>query len=117
MSAAQSAPSVTICLLTYGDYKRLVQRALNSFRKNCSKPNYTQVLGANNVSPETQRLLEERLESGEIDRLHLSPTNIGKSPMMRRMFSEFDTEFIWWFDDDAYVSETTALDKWLEFAG
>ncbi len=46
----------------------------------------------------------ERLEgAGAIDRLHISEVNINKCPMMRRMFADVDTEFIWWFDDDSYI--------------
>jgi len=46
----------------------------------------------------------------------MSSTNLSKCPMMRRMFAEIDTEYIWWFDDDSYVTETGALTRWLHAA-
>jgi hypothetical protein len=36
--------------------------------------------------------------------------------MMRRMFAEIGTEFIWWFDDDAYIAQFIALSHWVEHA-
>lgn len=31
--------------------------------------------------------------------------------MMRLMFERVDTEFIWWFDDDSYITSSSALGK------
>jgi GT2 family glycosyltransferase len=114
MSASAPGPSITICLLSYGDYPRLVRRALDSIRENCPRSEYTLAVGANEVCQETRELLDDRLARGDIDRLHSSPTNVGKSPMMRRIFAEVRTDFIWWFDDDAYITEAGALSRWLQ---
>jgi GT2 family glycosyltransferase len=34
--------------------------------------------------------------------------------MMRRMFEEIETEFIWWLDDDCYIIEPATLAHWLK---
>ena len=73
-------------------------------------------MGANAVGDRTEKLLSERHEVGEIDQLIISSTNINKCPMMRRMFTEIDTEYIWWFDDDSYIEEPGALSQWLHAA-
>ena len=36
--------------------------------------------------------------------------------MMRRMFENVDTEFIWWFDDDSYITTPDAWSQWLKAA-
>jgi hypothetical protein len=116
MSSAHHVPAVTICLLTFGQYCTLARQALDSFRQHLVRADYRLVVGANAVGLETSRLLAERQDSGEIDRLIVSPSNMSKCPMMRRMFEGIDTEFIWWFDDDSFVTESGALDRWLAAA-
>jgi GT2 family glycosyltransferase len=34
--------------------------------------------------------------------------------MMRRMFDQVESEFIWWFDDDSYITDPKALPSRLE---
>lgn len=109
-------PSTTICVLTYGDYFSLAQRCLDSILKYCCRAEYRLVVGANAVSPETLRWLEELHATGVIDTLHHSSENLGKCPMMRRMFADVDTDYICWFDDDSYVLEPNALSERLRLA-
>jgi len=116
MARSIAPPPVTICLLTFGDFPRLARRALDSIRRHCSRADYKLVVGANAVCEETQLLLKTRHEAGEIDRLIVSPGNLSKCPMMRRMFADIDTEYIWWFDDDSFVTDRTALTEWLRIA-
>ena len=61
-------------------------------------------------------LLNGRHEAGEIDHLIVSAENLSKCPMMRRMFAEIDTPYIWWFDDDSHITESSALTHWLHAA-
>src|SRR5438132_14199982 len=96
---------VSICVLTYGEYPRLAQRVIESIRCCCPRSEYQLVLGANAVCKETLGYLQRQEKSGEIDRLLVSPSNLYKCPMMRRMFANIRTEFIWWFDDDSYILE------------
>jgi hypothetical protein len=107
---------VTICVLTYGNYLSLARRAIESIRRHCRRSQYRLVVGANAVGQPTFAYLTSLQQSGDIDRLHVSPVNINKNPMMRRMFEHIDTEFIWWFDDDSYLRESDACDKWLRTA-
>jgi hypothetical protein len=100
---------VTICVLTYGDYLTLARRTLESIRFHCARSAYRLVVGANAVCRETRDYLRGLRAEGAIDRLILSPTNLNKAPMMRRMFQDLDSEFVWWFDDDSYVTSPDAL--------
>jgi GT2 family glycosyltransferase len=116
MNGCFGKPAVTICLLTFGDYPWLARRALDSIRQHCIRADYKLVVGANSVCEETLSLLNARHGAGEIDRLIVSAENLSKCPMMRRLFAEIDTPYIWWFDDDSYISEPNALNHWLEAA-
>jgi GT2 family glycosyltransferase len=55
-------------------------------------------------------------EQGILDRLIISSINLGKNPMMRRLFEDIRTDFVWWFDDDSFVTEADALPARLEIA-
>jgi hypothetical protein len=107
---------VTICVLTYGDHPALAKRAIESIRFHCARSLYRLVVGANAVCPETREYLERLRDEGAIDRLVASDTNLNKCPMMRRMFQGLDGEFVWWFDDDSYVTGPEALPERLRIA-
>src|SRR6185436_13907030 len=106
-------PPITICLLAYGDFPKLARQVIESVQRHCNRSQYRLVVGANAVCDETRNYLEEWRSAGDIDRLILSPENINKCPMMRRMFEEVATEFIWWFDDDSYIVSPDALEQWI----
>jgi hypothetical protein len=72
---------------------------------------YRLVVGANAISTEVREYLYGLRLDGHIDRIHESPTNINKNPMMRRMFAGIETELVWWFDDDSHVVEPSALER------
>ena len=107
-------PPVTICVLAFGDYPNLISRCLNSIRDNCERSQYRLIVGMNAVCKETEQLLESWLASGDIDFLCSAPRNINKCPMMRRMFERVNTEFIWWFDDDSYITAKDALPRLID---
>ena len=109
-------PKVTICVLTYGDHPHLARQAIESIRRHCPRPEYQLRVGANAVGDETRAYLERLETAGEVDQLIMSPVNINKCPMMRRMFERVDTDFVWWFDDDSYVTEPRAWSEWVEAA-
>jgi len=108
--------TVSICILTYGDHVHLARQSIESMRKYCPRSQYQLVVGANAVSPATLAYLNELKQAGAVDQLIVSPTNINKCPMMRRMFETVRTEFIWWFDDDSYVTQPNAWSDWVEVA-
>jgi GT2 family glycosyltransferase len=105
-----------VCVLLYGDYLPLAERVISSISAHCPRQDYSLIVGANAVTSETLRLLEFHQEKGTIDRLVVSETNLNKCPMMRLMFEEVESEFIWWFDDDSYITESSALSSWLRRA-
>jgi GT2 family glycosyltransferase len=106
-------PKVSICVLIYGDYPELAIRAIESIRRHCSRVQYELVVGANAAGVRTLRYLKALHTDGEIDHLILSEVNLNQCPMMRRMFATVRTEFIWWFDDDSFITDPGALEEWL----
>jgi hypothetical protein len=106
-------PKVTICVLTYGDHARLAKRVLESIRTYCPRSAYKLIVGANAVVDETLTYLNTLQVNGALDHLIVSPVNLNQCPMMRQMFAKVDTEFIWWFDDDSYLTEPGAFERWL----
>ncbi len=113
---ATARPPVTICVLTYGDYPDLAERTIGSIRDHCERSRYRLIVGANAVAPKTLDYLRRLESERSIDTLIVSAENIDKSPMMRRMFEGIDTEFIWWFDDDSYITDQHALARRIEIA-
>ena len=109
-------PQLTICVLTYGEHPELAHRVTESIRSQCPRAEYRLIVGANAVGHETLKFLTEKHADGDVDQLIVSPTNLGKSGMMRRMFAGVETELIWWFDDDSYITEPCAFARWLQAA-
>jgi len=107
---------VTVCVLTYGNYPELARRAIGSILDNLERSAHRLVVGANSVGVETREYLETLQNEHQIDHLILSETNLGKCPMMRRMFQDLRSEFLWWFDDDSFVTSPTALTERLRIA-
>src|SRR5687768_5732632 len=106
-------PSVTICVLLYGDHPALARQSLKSIREHCPREQYRLTVGTNAISRETQEYLQNLSFAGAIDRWIDSPTNINKCPMMRRMFATVDTDFIWWFDDDSFITGPGTFETWV----
>lgn len=106
-------PEVTICVLTYGDNAHLAGRAIDSIRNHCPRSEYELVVGANAVSDAARAGLEGLKASGVVDHLLDSPVNLSKCPMMRRMFGKVNSKFIWWFDDDSFITSPDAWSRWL----
>lgn len=109
-------PKVSVCVLTFANYPRLAREVLESIRAKFPRPEYELIVGANAVGDETAHYLEHLQNAGEIDHLVSSPTNLSKCPMMREMFRKVATEFIWWFDDDSYVVDDGAFERWMTAA-
>ena len=114
--ASSAIPKVTICVLTYGNYPGLARQAIDSIRRYCPRAGYRLLVGANVVCAETLDYLQRLSQNGDIDQLIISDVNLNKNPMMRRMFEQIDTEFIWWFDDDSYIFKDGTFSAWLEIA-
>ncbi|HXJ61664.1 MAG TPA: glycosyltransferase [Verrucomicrobiae bacterium] len=107
------SPLVTVCVLTYGDFPHLIQRTLSSIQSQLPRRGYRLVVGANAVGQKTGTYLQRLREAGAIDELIAHPLNLNKCPIMRLMFERVNTEYIWWFDDDSYVTSPRAFLDWL----
>ena len=109
-------PKITICILTYGDYAHLATRVIESVRGYCPRSEYKLIVGANAVGEQTLKYLDALRVNGAIDHLILSQANLNQCPMMRQMFLKVETKYIWWFDDDSYITEPGAFRRWIECA-
>jgi hypothetical protein len=109
-------PLMTVCVLTYGEHFELAHQCIESIRANTARPLYRLVVGANAVGTATDDYLGGLQRAGHIDQLHCSRRNLNKCPMMRRMFEDVNTPYIFWFDDDSYLIEAGALDRQLQAA-
>ena len=109
-----SLPKLTICVLLYGDYHLLAKRCIDSVVNLCQRGDYQLSVGCNTVGSATQRYVQKLFDDGIIHHLYASPTNLNKCPMMRRMFQDVRTQFIWWLDDDSYLVAPDALSKRIE---
>ena len=116
MSTAGTLPATTICVLTHADYPSLARQCVDSILRNCERSQYRLVVGANAVGAKTLDYLHGLKADGAIDHLIESRVNLGKCPMMRQMFEGIETEFVWWFDDDSYITEPAALPERLRVA-
>ncbi len=116
ISRLRKHAEVTVCVLVFGDFPDLARRALDSIIAHCRYGVGRLIVGANAPGQPTLCYLERLQMEGFIDRLIISETNINKCPMMRRMFEDIETKFIWWFDDDSYITEPEALVRWLDRA-
>ncbi|MSU62694.1 MAG: glycosyltransferase family 2 protein [Pedosphaera sp.] len=113
MSQRVSNPRLTLCVLTFSEHFRLAKRTLESIWSNCDRADFRLIVGANAAGADTLSFLSERHRSRDIDELIVSPTNLSKCPMMRRMFANITTEYIWWFDDDSFITDPGALSQWI----
>ena len=109
--------SVTLCVLLYGDHPALARQSLESIRRHCPRDQYRLTVGTNSISRETRAYLQGLSLAGAIDRWIDSPLNLNKCPMMRRMFATVDTDLIWWFDDDSFITGPEAFETWIGAAG
>jgi hypothetical protein len=109
----------SVCVVTYGDYPDLISRVLASLKQHFHGHIKDIRIGLNAVSEDSFDCVMRW--SGSLRHCpvyvyqEVDNENVGKYPLMRRMFSEepavFDTsEFIMWLDDDSYFDGVT--DNW-----
>ncbi len=100
----ESAPPVTICVLTYGDYPPVFQRCVASILRATSGFSVDLRIGLNAVSPRV-RAYADGIRTTSAAELYVSDQNMFKYPMMRRMLWERKptTDWMVWFDDDSHV--------------
>ena len=114
--------SVTVFALFYGDHLTLAQRLTASLTRllDRNSPATELRFGLNAVSAETCDYLRQwALQQAVPTRLYHCQENVGKYPLMRRMFrspeirDSFDIEAkLLWFDDDSYVLPIDTAEWW-----
>lgn len=114
---------VTVCVLCYGDYPELAQRCLEPLFQ--APPGFIHELriGLNAVSERTAEYVHTRarMPSAMGVRVYTPSHNVGKYPLMRRMFYG-DPPLDWahkvmWFDDDSYLDPTCDQRWWQGVSG
>ena len=88
----------------YGNYPHLGKRFLQSLDTYTPSELFTLRIGLNAVCHETMRLVEDYKQQRPETLILESKENLGKAPMMRRLFHETPIETPWtlWFDDDSH---------------
>ncbi len=103
----------TICAVLYGDYPELAERFLSSL---WWPPGVVTAvhLGMNTVGPQTHDLVTSFFRCcPAICRMYAPQENVGKYPLMRRMFQDISLDQpVIWFDDDSWL--TSPKDVWEE---
>lgn len=116
---------LSICVLLYGPHPELARRVLGSI-VGSDPPEYVVTdlrIGLNAVSPETRDYV---FHLAGTQLLHLPvtiyepPRNVGKYPLMRRMFYDPRqplADHVMWFDDDSYILHGYGPAWWQEVHG
>lgn len=105
------AKKFTICVLLYGDHEHLAFRCLRSIVHTVPTAQYELRIGMNEVGNGTLTLVSDFIRGWRIapEHVYQSDVNIGKYPLMRRMFHDTDapltTPYTMWFDDDTFLRE------------
>lgn len=110
---------LSINVLCYGDHRWLAERCLQSIRQSLLSTKREEVsksildirIGLNAVSPTTERFIYEWASSviDELDlpiHFYVPERNVGKYPLMRRMFHDPEHPlpgWVMWFDDDSFI--------------
>jgi hypothetical protein len=103
----------TVCVLLYGDYPELAKRVLGSISSTHLVGEVR--LGLNAVSEATfsfaQEWAAEKSASVPVKTYRPSGNkNVGKYPLMSRMFVGLRTSHVMWFDDDSFL--VNAVPEW-----
>lgn len=94
----------TACVLCYGDYPALAERALLSLLRN--QDWFAEIrVGLNAVSSRTGRYVDDLHEAGQVSRVYEHAANVYKYPVMREMLYDpqhpITTPYLLWLDDDS----------------
>lgn len=102
---------VTICVCTYGDNLQLLSRCISSILANFDKNFYELRVGCNSCSSKVVNFLKNI----NVDKLIISEKNVFKNGIMKYLYEDLKTKYVFWFDDDSYVKEN-CLESIIEIA-
>lgn len=101
-------PQFHVCVLTYGNHFGLAERCLDSIERYFPMSFVKDVrIGFNAACPETHVRARQFAERSRVPCWGYNPgVNVGKYPLMRRMFKSppLDGTHVVWFDDDSYLN-------------
>lgn len=100
----------TVSILFYGDHPALARRCFESVVATADWSLIDAVrLGCNAVSPRTEAVLDQLIARVPVPvsvYRAADGSNVGKYPMMRRMFADLGpAPRVMWFDDDSYLRD------------
>jgi hypothetical protein len=117
---AEGAAELCVCVLFYGadDYCcELARRVLNRPMRELGETQVEFRFGFNAVSPATQQVVAEFTATSDyvVAAEVVSPVNIYKYPMMRRLLAErpMTAPRVMWFDDNSYLDPDLDVRAWL----
>lgn len=108
----------SVCVLLYGDHFDLAYRVLTSLRESRPERSVADLrIGVNAVGAQTREFVWDFC--GKQTQLpcyvYEPPRNVGKYPLMRRMFYDAKrplAEHVMWFDDDSYLDFNPETWSW-----
>ena len=113
----------SVCVLLYGDHLPLARRVLQSIDRS-DHGSYGHIadlrIGLNEVGADTRRFVAEfchRSMPGIPVHVYEPERNVGKYPIMRRMFYDKNrplADHVMWFDDDSYLERAVDRQWWEE---
>lgn len=115
-----SVSTWSVCTVTYGDYPQLICKTLDSLHEQFNARIKDIRIGLNAVSDESFERVMSWCEQFRLCPVYVyqevDNKNVGKYPLMRRMFYEHPSpleksEAVMWFDDDTYL-DSDVTDKW-----
>ncbi len=103
----------SVCTVTYGDYPELTKKCLDGIQSSFSSHIRDVRIGLNEVSSATfDYVMDWAATFGRCPVFVYQETsngNVGKYPLMRRMFQEFpeikDEDCVMWLDDDTHLNQ------------
>jgi hypothetical protein len=111
----------SVCTVAYGDYPDLLRKTLDSIQDTRPPGLVTDIrIGLNDVSQATFDYVMEYCGNRALDTncyVYVPPENVGKYPLMRRMFYDQERpldKLVMWFDDDSYLDPQANHVWWRE---
>lgn len=108
----------SVNILVYGDHSDLAERCLSSISRVADWSLIADVrIGLNDVVQKTLSLVRAfGMQCRSPVYLCVPPRNVGKYPLMRRMFNDSRlpslADRVMWFDDDSYIRDTVTTSWW-----
>jgi len=102
---------VTICVCTYGDNLHLISRCISTILGNFNRNLYELRVGCNDCPSRVINFLN----NVNIDKLIISKNNLYKNGMMKHLYTDISSEYVFWFDDDSHVKRN-CLDSIISIA-